>query len=63
MRNDISEGKRLQIRRKKSHHWCILTVDDLDEANAKYSQLIIRLRAQYQAGKEPARDTHPSRNQ
>ena len=56
MRNDIPRGKQLQIRRKKRHHWSILTLDDLDKTNWKHSRLITQLQTQYRADKEPGKD-------
>jgi uncharacterized protein YjbJ (UPF0337 family) len=57
MRLNITQGKWQQIRGKKRPHWGILTLDDLDKANWKHSQMITQLQAQYRADKEPGKDT------
>lgn len=56
MRNDISKGKRQQIRGKKRLHWGILTLDDPDKSNGKHSRMITRLQAQYRPENDPGKD-------
>ncbi len=56
MRDDLTIGRRQQIRGKKRPHAGVLTLDDLPKSNWKYSQLIIQLQARYKVEKEQGKD-------
>jgi hypothetical protein len=49
MRGDNIQSIWQQARGKKRAHWGILTWDDLPKTNWKYNQLIVQLKAPYQA--------------
>ena len=56
MRDDIRQEMWLKIRSKKRSHWGVLTLDDLDKTNEKYSQLIAQLQAKFQTANKPGKE-------
>jgi hypothetical protein len=56
VRDDFSRDKRQQKRGKKHPHRVILTLDDLPKTNWKYSQLVAKVKARYEAAKEQGKD-------
>lgn len=52
MRAVKGHNRWLQERTKKRSHWAILTLDDLPKPKVKYNQLIVQIRARYQAAEK-----------